>query len=123
MLVKYRCTMDKPICEEDLLAEIHQIKTMQSNELLFNKVVDSTFRKYDADENGIIDLTELGNFLKTIHEEFGRAPPKDEEIKRLFDETDLDQNGTIEKEEMSKLIKKVFEQEVSRLENLLPKKK
>lgn len=61
------------------------------------------FRKFDTNNNGVIDAGELKEGLKELGKIFS-----DEDVTEIMKEADLDQNGVIDEEEFAKYAGQVF---------------
>ena len=65
-------------------------------------LITATFRKFDVDGSGSIDVAELGDALQMV---LGKRPNR-ETVKQLFAIADTDGNGTLDFEEFSQLARK-----------------
>ena len=65
----------------------------------FELIAKSAFNVADKDNNGTIDVNELGNCMKDVAKGFDLSLPEQEKIMKKFDSLDLDKNGTIDFEE------------------------
>ena len=63
------------------------------------ELIESTFRRFDADGSGAIDVSELGDALQMV---LGKRPSR-ETVKQLFEIADQDGNGTLDFEEFRQL--------------------
>ena len=79
-----------------------------------NKIADTIWEKYDKDNNGKLDYSELKPMMRETFERIqldgenreGIDCPSEEQMEKAFKEYDRDGNGWIEKEEMKRYIRK-----------------
>ena len=81
---------------------------VDETECLVQKFIDSTWRKYDVDDSGVLERSEAVVFIKEVFNEcMGEEgiALEDEDIEMLFEDIDDDGNGNISKDEFRKLIR------------------
>ena len=65
----------------------------------FESIARDAFNVADKDNNGVIDINELGKCMKDVAKGFNLGLPEQEKILKQFNTLDLDKNGEIDFEE------------------------
>jgi calmodulin len=67
--------------------------------MMLEEEAREAFLLFDKDNNGTIDISELGAVMRSLN-----IDPTDTELKDMINEVDRNQNGTIEYEEFVAMI-------------------
>ncbi len=77
-------------------------------EEVLQSTVDEIWSKYDTDNNGRLDKSEMRAFVEATMTQAGvNKTITDEDFKKIFEQVDKDESGTIEKDEMAILVKRL----------------
>ena len=72
------------------------------------KTVDEIWVKWDRDNNGTLDKTEMRGFVEaTIAQSGINKVVTDEEFNQIFAQFDIDNSSTIERDEMAVFVKRM----------------
>ena len=72
------------------------------------KTVDEIWVKWDRDQNGTLDKTEMRGFVEaTIAQSGINKVVTDEEFNQIFAQFDIDNSSTIERDEMAVFVKRM----------------
>ena len=97
--------MSKVIDKELLEKAKLKAKELLEDEKKFNDHFEETFKKYDTNNNGTIDLGEYVEFLTDLLNESGRKEFCIQMAALKFDYADKDRSGAIEKKEFKNELK------------------
>ena len=65
------------------------------------------FEQYDRDGNGVMDMNELGTFMRQLSEMMEVPPPALQDIQAVIDSLDQNQDGKLSFEEIKPLLVEV----------------
>ena len=72
------------------------------------KAVESMFRKFDNDKNGVLDGSELKVLLTEAHKLLGNRQCTDAEVNNVLEKYDKNGDGVIDREELTNIFLDVF---------------
>ena len=81
------------------------LNTNENEDKALKKEVEDIWKKYDINNNGVLDKKEAYAFLDDMMKEVTGQAPTQEEIESNFRILDEDQSGDVSKEEAFKFIK------------------
>jgi Ca2+-binding EF-hand superfamily protein len=73
------------------------------------EIAEKTFRKYDTNNSGYIELSELQAMLIDVAKEIGITPPEESEINDLFKDYDSNKDKKISETEFIDLFKVILD--------------
>ena len=97
--------MSKVINKELLEQAKIKAKELLEDEKKFNQHFEETFKKYDSDNSGTIEIGEYIEFLTNMLNESGRKEFGIQMAALKFDYADKDRSGRIEKKEFKNELK------------------
>ena len=81
---------------------------MSYTDAQLDEVIESMFRKYDTDRNGVLDRKELVKFLSDAYKKVGGQASNLGEVNSLLDKYDINKDGVIDAKELRTIFKSVF---------------
>ena len=82
------------------------LEKMLEDEVMFNKVLHSAFKKVDTDKSGQLDKNEMHNVITTFYQDVGLEPPGPEESEEYIDMLDTgDKDGLIDEKEFRPMLR------------------
>ena len=81
---------------EDRSAKIRAdyLTTLKDEEKI-DQAIKAIFEKYDKDNNGYLDQSELSNYMRSMNLKLGLPPPTQSEIKDVFRTMDKNNDGKL----------------------------
>lgn len=74
----------------------------------FKTKASECFTKYDKDNSGFIEISELRNLMKDTSKELAIDPPAEDEIKELLKDFDQNNDKKISSDEFLKLFEVIY---------------
>lgn len=84
--------------------DAEQVATLLSNPMIFNQQCKIYFRKFDKDQNGVLDWSEVLALTNELYDTFGLDIPKEGSLRSFFDTTDANHDGVLSEGEFAKFL-------------------
>lgn len=94
---------------EDIATKKQQVRDYLNNKEEFNKIIDDLLNTVDFDENNEISEQELVVLLTEFSRLLSINPPRESDIKKIFENSDHDKCGALQRDEFGHLIKRLIE--------------
>lgn len=86
--------------------DAEHVSTLLSSRQMFNHTCNDHFKRFDKDENGVLDLNEVIALTDELYASFGLPQPSEGSIRGFFAATDENGDGVLSEREF----RKFFEQ-------------
>lgn len=90
-------SVSKPIDPDDS----EWVKTLLWNPTLFKNHCMSCFTKFDRNQNGTLEWTEVVELVREVSDELGLEEPKEQNLKKIFEKKDANHDGVLSETEFA----------------------
>ena len=107
---------------QELQETFNSLDSLLKDEKTFAEVVSAVFVSIDKDNNGTLDLEEVGNFISGVCKDMGvKKDISKGNVMDIFEELDEDKSKTISKDELAKFLRALFEEQKNQIFKRLKK--
>ena len=85
-----------------------KVKGLLENEDEFNTKFEEMFTKFDANQNGVLEKSEMTNVIHYFYEKIGEDAPCEEKINETIAKIDTNKDDVVSKDELKAWVLNMF---------------